>query len=272
MRIIAACFCTTFWLVMLMQGQLAPEISSKLQSSDWMDRREAFQILAANPRRSSEVDTALVALLLKEDNIIRTNPKSRPAGYGDGEGWGEYLGMLSGTVQSIAESRPDQKDVWRALAWSSYNEVSKFAGWLAMHADKTAPLLMDDANSVFLANADEWQKFLGGQAIVVLAQILAFERDPMTRHRLDAAHLAEAEATIRRGLEDPDNGVRYQAIKALALFGTSQDIGVLEGISTTDPYFETGAGATGRETRYFNREAARDAADRLRKRLSEHPN
>lgn len=73
-------------------------------------------------------------------------------------------------------------------------------------------------------------------------------------------------------MDDPDEAVRYSAIKGLALIGKAEDLAILERIALTDPRVTTAGGATGAEIRFFNREAAREALERLRKRLDAKTN
>jgi hypothetical protein len=263
---------TCFWIMICsgtaIQGQITPEISTRLQSADWGERQRAYEELTGGQPRSAAGDDALVALLLREDSIIRTDFKDRPIGYGDGEGWGEYVSKLSESVQEIAEKQPENRDAWRALVWTGYDGGSKFGRWLAGHGDKVAPLLLAEADKVSDAGAGHWQKFPGGQAIVTLAQVVAYEEDPASSHHLNGAYLSGIESTIRRALASEDDGVRYQAIKALASIGTSDDAAILDRVALTDPGVNKDAGASGKETRYFNREAARAAAEQIRKRLA----
>jgi len=243
-------------------GQPALDIPTLLHSSNWVDRMEAYHLLAADRSRSAQANSELVALLLQEDEIVRSaflGGEGASAKYG--ESYSEYTAYLAGTVIEIADQEPERADVWPALLKAPYDPESRGGRWRASHGDKTANFLLASAR------ADD-RYFRRADALMMLAEIVSYERDPSTKHRLTGADVETLDRTVRSGLDDPDEGVRYAAIKGLSLIGTNEDIGTLERIAFTDPRVTREGGATGSEIRFFNREAAREAADRLRKRLA----
>src|SRR5579863_4656949 len=110
------------------QGQITPEISKKLHSTDWVDRQGAYSLLTSEKNQSAEVKTALVDLLLREDQVLyEANRLGKLEDYG--EGYGSYLGRLGDTVFLIAQKEPGRVDVWPALLRLGGNPESVLATW-----------------------------------------------------------------------------------------------------------------------------------------------
>jgi hypothetical protein len=177
----------------------------------------------------------------------------------NGEGYGAYVAELGKRVQAIAEKEPDRLDVWPALVREPYNPGSTFTTWLAKYGDKVTPLLLAQANDRLYRETSA--------VFDALAQIVRYESLPSTIHKLRPADVAKVEETIRSALNDPKPTVRSNAVDALAVFGTREDLATIERIALTDPEVTTDAGVTGTDIRFFVREEAQRAADRLKRRL-----
>jgi hypothetical protein len=250
-------------------AQVSPAVRAQLQSPEWTERQTAFESLAgshgelANQSLSPDVRNLLISLLRVENEVVRA-AFLEGTGASDkyGEGYSEYTAWLADAVARIAEREPDRSDVWPALLASGYDPESAFSRWLATHGDKAAPFLLETARGHDLY-------FRREDALMVLAQIVAYERQPSNSHHLTPSKVAEIESAIRAGLDDKEDGwlVRYQAVKALALIGTKEDIDLLERIATLDTEFVTNGGQSGTELRYPIREIARASLLKLRQRL-----
>jgi len=248
-------------------GQIRPDVTAKLRSADWTDRQLGYQIIAAKKDRSEQENTALVSLLLREESPNHGSPPGQPAG-DYGEAFAEYVGHLTDTVRQIADKEPQRSDVWPALLTSSYNTQSAFARWLASHSDKTAPYFLALANALRPGPRS-------ADALVILAQMINYERDPGTDHHLNPAEVQVLDRTIREKLRGPTGSerlsdeeelVRIQAITALGIMGTAADLDLLDGIVATDPYYDAEIGY------YPFRVNARYAAKALRARLADQKN
>jgi hypothetical protein len=163
---------------------------------------------------------------------------------------------------SIAEKQPRRNDVWAALLNSPYDPESAFARWLASHGDKATPFVLASAT-----NGDESAR---ADALVVLAQIVAFERKSAPARHLAPEELQVIEKVISAGLAAPEPVIRQQAVKGITLVGNHDDLAILDRIAATDPYALPGAGRHG-ETVFLVRDAAREASERLRLRLTQQP-
>ena len=85
----------------LLQGQMSTAISKELRSTDWVERQDAYGVLAAGKSLSTDAKTALVDLLQREDQVLyEANRLDKLEEYG--EGYAEYLGRLGDTVYLIA--------------------------------------------------------------------------------------------------------------------------------------------------------------------------
>lgn len=247
-------------------GQLDP-VATGLKSIDWREREHAYRSLTSKTNRTPEEDAALVALLLKEENpgsVSAAAPPSPDANADkDHEGGGDfeqYLDSLVDTVKSIADEDPERSDVWPGLlAIASYNGDAVMMPWLAKHADKVAPYFLAVAQG---AN----QKYSRAGALIGLAKIMSHELDPATAHHLNPGYLRLLEATIRQALNDPDELVRIQAITALGIMGVRDDLGLLDRIAATDPFYDS------EHDYYPYRTNALLAARALRRRLDSNNN
>lgn len=246
------------------QGQTIGALIAQLRSSNVKERVTAAEALMADPNRSAEANTALVALLAKEDDVVHEAYREGPGASAKyGEGYAEYVARLGEVVMAIADKEPQRTDVWPALLNSPYDPESAFAKWLASRGDKATPFLLASA-----ANGDAGTR---ADAILVLAQIAAYERkSTAASRRLTPEALQVVERTVRAGLTAPETIVRLQAVKAVALMGNRDDLNTLDRIAASDPYALPGAGAGG-ETRFLIRDAAREAGERLRQRINTQP-
>jgi hypothetical protein len=186
---------------------------------------------------------------------------------GDGEGWDQYMSSLASEVAELAKREPDTPDVWRALALSEPGE-SAASRWLAGYGDRGTPYLLADARAALQGGVDDWHQYLGENALLILAHVAELESGPVPSKRISTAEVAEIRSLVHRAAGSPSDGVRAAAIDALGIVGNSmEDLTILENLAVTDPRVAYNVGATGTETRYFNREYARQAADQVRKRM-----
>lgn len=239
------------------QGQLQPDVTAKLQSAHWQEREVAYKSLAQEKTRSPDEDTALVALLLKE-NAFRRQPEGAhpdPDDIDDGE-FVQYTSSLSGTVQEIAEKNPERPDVWPALLGSAYGAPSDLTKFFAAHADKTASFFLAAANGNLPGPSMP-------DVLVALAQIVSYERDPAEHHHLSIADVQLIERTIRDRMYNPDIVTRMGAVDALGIIGNADDLKLLDEMAATDPTYDS-------DSKYYPlRVVARSAAEDLRRRLSQ---
>ena len=164
-------------------AQAGPAISELLRSSNWIDIMDAYRSLSAGRERSAEANRQLVSLLLKEDGITRAAfLEGNGASSKYSESYSEYAAYLAGTVMEIAESDPDRADVWPALLNAPYDPESKFGRFLASHGDKTANFLLASAEG-----KDPYLQPAG--AVAMLAEIVNYERDSSTKHKLSQKRL-----------------------------------------------------------------------------------
>jgi hypothetical protein len=233
MRAVCVSFLLCIGLVAILPGQLATNVTAGLRSAHWNERYAAYRALAAKENRSRAEDTALVALLAQEPELIGREIGSE----NPGEGYAEYEGQLQDTVAKIAEKDPERADVWPLLATCYNDGDTAFGRWIATHADKTVGLIEPCAKST--------NTFFRANGLTSLAQIVAYERQPGTARHLDSKKVQVLEAEVRAGLGDSDAAVRMEAATALAIMGTQDDIAVLQNIAATDPYFDPQIAAQG---------------------------
>jgi hypothetical protein len=235
-------------------GQLKPEIAAKLSSANWTDRRQAFRLIADEKTRSREENSALVDLLLREESLYRGFSPDQ-ADVGDGEAFTEYVGTIADALVAVADADPQTPGVWPALLTSPYNVRSKFALWLATHSDRAAPYFLAASNGGVPGSNR-------ADALVMLAHIINYERDPATQHHLGAAEVQALDRTIRGKLDDSNSEVRDRAITALGVMGSAEDLKWLDLTAASDPYYNS-------ELNYYTfRLSARLAAENLRRRLA----
>lgn len=243
-----------------------PTADPRFHSRKWTERRAAFEELAGSDGKSIDrvvsrsAELALVGLLKREIDRMTTANGAREGTLG--EGYSEYMGWLADAVMQIADRSPDIPGIWDALAAMAEGAAeSAYTRRLVAHGDKVSPFWL----AVARKDNPAYQR---SDALLILAQIVAYERNtPATRH-LGDAEKTEIDALVRAGLLDRDPLVRYEAAKALAVMGTAGDIRVLERIATEDPYFITDGGQSGKELRFLLRENAQRAAESLRARLA----
>jgi hypothetical protein len=248
----------SYGLAISAYGQIEPEVSSKFRSDDAEDRMNAYRLLAARSSRTADEDTALVALLLREEAPNHGSPPGTPdPSSGDDGDYPRYLGALADTVAQIADKNPERTDVWSALVRSPYTPQSEFTRWLATHSDKTAPYFLAAAKGSVpgLPVADQ------SVALVVLAQIFDYERDPATKHHLGAPDLQAIDRTVRENLNSSDFLMRLQAIISIGIMGMTEDLDMLDLVAATDPYYDH------ENDRYTFRLMAHIAAEDLRRSL-----
>ena len=254
-------------LALPLRAQLSPALIAGLESTDWLDRQRVFESLVGryaertDEVRGPEVNRVLVELLYKENAIVRAAYLEGPGSSTKyGEGYSEYTSWVATAVEKIADKEPDIPGIWLGLLMHPYNPESAFTRWLVTHGDRIAPFLL-----AAVKGNDPY--FRRGDTLIVLAQLVAYERAPNTVHRLNPRDIDEIASVVRAGVHDKVAVVRYQAIDALGLMGTADDLATLERIATLDPEFVTDGGMSGKELRYPNRENARRVAEILRKRL-----
>jgi hypothetical protein len=124
---------------------------SQLESADWHRRSAVVESLARSPgaRSGSDVRSALLAALDRENGVIRSTLRESDGKVGVsekyGEAYSEYYSLLLGLVDVPANY--EDPAALKILAGASYNPDSAFAATLATYADKFTPSLLADANS-----------------------------------------------------------------------------------------------------------------------------
>lgn len=186
-------------------------------------RAEAARRLIAEPAalRMQAVRAALVRLLERENEVI-----AGLAGRGTsslGEGFSEYYSELIGVVATVGDLREER--TMRAVALGSYNPDSPLARRIAHVAGaRILPL----AAAMFAGPSGSRRE--NGFSLAAHVYMRHGGRD------LDSAAAAQVMAMFRRGAEDPLLFVRQQAVAALALVGTRDDIPMLQRVASADAY------------------------------------
>ena len=168
----------------------------------------------------------------------------------------QYMDSLVNTVTEIADKGPQRSDVWPGLlAAASYNGNSVMMPLFARHADKTAPYFLAAARGSIPG---------GGRAdaLIGLAKIVSYERDPATKHHLSSANVQLLDQTIRDMLSDANVLVKMQALTAVGIIGGVDDLNLLDKIASVDPYYDS------EHDFYPYRVSARLAAENIRRRLA----
>lgn len=161
----------------------------------------------------------------------------------------------------IAEQNPDIPGIWTELLMSAYNPESAFVRSLAKYGDKVTPFLV-----AVVRRPDRYLR--RGDALIVLAQIVAYEQLPAARHNLGPTDIDRISGMIRSGLNDKATVTRYEPVDAISIMGNASDLATLEKIAKSDPEFVTNGGQSGTDLRYPLREMASRAVERLRKKLN----
>jgi hypothetical protein len=257
-------------------GQLSPDLIANLQSSDWKARQKGFRALVDEKALSHDEEAALAALLLRELAPMPDAPQVPPEldqrpdnDHLIDPAREQYIGSLVTTVMAIADKDPDVPGVWPALlGMASYDGHSGMMPWLASHSGRTAPYFLACAKGEAPCRRPY-------NALVGLAKIINYERDPSTQHHLSSSDVQTLNRTIREKLDETaakgkpreaDELMRMQAIEALGVIGDDDDLKLLERIAATDPYYDS-------ENHYYPyRFDAATAASVLRKRLAAQKN
>jgi hypothetical protein len=203
-----------------------------------------FVLIAGQKNRSPEQETALAALLLRDQ---RSGPRRPSRGersdddHNPDPDLAGYKDSLVGTVMEIADREPQRSDVWpELLARASYNGSSVMMA-----------LFASSIQGVGRVNA-----------LVGLAKIISYERDEAEKQISSSADLQILDRTIRERLSDSDVEVRMQALTAAGIMGSAGDLQMLDRVAATDPYHDSGIDL------YPCRVAARATSQRLRRRLA----
>jgi hypothetical protein len=151
--------------------------------------------------------------------------------------------------------------MWEALVPTAITAPeSAYTRRMALHGDRVLPFLLEAANS-----SDPDRR---ADVLLALAQIAVSQRGPNIPRRVASKDLSNIAKMVRDGLDAAEWIVRYQAIKAVAMTGTAEDVVLLDRIAREDPESVTDGGRSGKELRYPMREHAKKAADQLRARLA----
>jgi hypothetical protein len=174
-------------------GQIKPDVAAKLRSAEWTERAEAYRLLTAQKNRSPEEETALVALLLREETPAPgpPPPPPKPDARLDNDHYpaselAEYMDALVNTVMEIADREPQRSDVWpELLAVASYNGSSIMMPLFARHAEQTASYFLAAAKG----SVHNLPEIYRAGALVGLAKIISYERDSPAKRSLTSAEL-----------------------------------------------------------------------------------
>jgi hypothetical protein len=252
----------TCGLFFVASGQVRPDLAVRLQSTDWRERAAAYRYLADEKNRTADENSALVALLLSEKTPA-LRPATGPSAPDDSSendhdpnpDFVQYMDSLVHTVMEVADREPKRSDVWPALlAVASFDGNSVMMPWFARHSDQVAPYFLAAAKNSFSGQR--------GGALIGLAKIASYERDPMTIHHLGQSDVQLLDRTIRDNLDSADVVVRMQAIAAVGIMGNADDLNLLDRIAASDTYYDAA------NDLYPYRVSARVAAKNIRKRLA----
>ncbi len=105
-----------------------------------------------------------------------------------------------------------------------------------------------------------------GGALIGLAKIASYERDPQTAHFLNQNEVQRLDQTIRDNLNSAEVLVRMQAIVAIGIIGNADDLALMDRIAADDPHYDA------EHDLYPYRLSARVAAKNIRKRLDAQKN
>lgn len=253
-------------------GQSNADNVSGLSSPDWRERQKAFQIVAERQRRSVNEDKLLAALLLREFTPEPATPDTQPADDPSPDNdhlidpeRERYVGDLVNIVATIADRNPTVPGIWPALlASAAYDGHSGMMPWLASHSDWTAPYFLACAKGEAPC-ARPYDALLG------LAKIISYERDPAAQHHLSASQVDDLDRAIRDRLNiggdsqhptEAEELQRMKAIEALGFIGNADDLKWLQDVAEADPYYDA-------QNQYYPfRLDAGLAASVLRKRLT----
>ena len=232
-----------------------------LQSPIWEERAAAAGKLITEGHSSAQSDTALVGLLTRENQVVReafVSGEGASAKYG--EEYSEYVAKLADYVQQIADREPQLEGIWSALLNAPYDPESKFADWLSARGKEATPFL--------LAASRSSEPGSRGDSLLVLAKILVYSRGFPSREITPKANQEILDA-IHNGLSDRAAVCRLQAVKAVGLAGTQEDIDALQRIAAADPEVTRGPSGAPEHNGFPVRDAARNAIELIRSRL--HP-
>jgi hypothetical protein len=206
------------------------ELITMLNSEDWTKRNVAYEELRSDPAalRSPKVQAELVDLLDRESKERDAKVREAQApGRNDadeneeeGEGHGEYVSYLLGTVESFADWS-DPRQVCILVNWGEIPDAPS-AAEAAARARIAIPCLLQMSKSDLGVNR--------ANAIPVLVGSLAKAKDS-----LDSGTILTVKQTIVSALSDSDEGVRAFTVHALVKFGTDDMIPALRKVSETDP-------------------------------------
>jgi hypothetical protein len=170
-----------------------------------------------------DVREALLSLVDREDELVVETLRESDGQVGVsvkfGEEFGEYLALLSDTVDSFADWT-DPRHVC-ILVRASYDPESQFAAKIAAHGTVSLPCLIETSRS------DVW--IVRAQVIPVMVQALARSADS------DSIVGQAAKQIIVGALHDPSSSVRRRTVRALADYGGQDMIAPLRQLAEGDP-------------------------------------
>jgi hypothetical protein len=216
---------------------------TQLHATDWAARADAFERLRSDPSAlaRSDVRSALLDLLAREDRIIDSTLRRSHEQEGLDENFAGYVDELGGTVHGLADWN-DSRQVCIFVRDVSHPDGA-LAATLAAHGKLIAGCLIAEVsgNDAGLTRA-------GAAAVLVQALSMADPPiDPQTAQR--------ARETIRRALRDRSDAVRIATVTALADFGDESIVPDLRLVAKSDPILSL-------------RDYTALAITRMRKRLS----
>lgn len=223
----------------LQKSDVAP-LLAKLGSKDAGERDVAFYRLRSDEAalQNPGVRSALISLLDRENHEADAGMH-----IGEGEGYGEYISDLLGTVESFADWN-DQRQVC-ILVNAGANPDSTDASETAAHLKKAVPclLVMSKRNRVI--------------AVPLLVEALANPQG-----NLDPNTIQTVRHVVLTALHDRDEAVRVFTIDALGKFGGQDMIPVLKMVAATDPAPEVHG--------HSIRKSASEAIAAIQKRAGRH--
>jgi hypothetical protein len=224
------------------------DLVSQLGSQNWQERATAVQKLAtdADSLKSTEVRSALVGLLDRENQLIESTLRESKGRAGVstkyGEGYSEYYSTLLDVVDRIADVTDSR--TLSILARSAYNPDSPFALKVASYGEPIVATLIELTNSDLSTDR--------GKALAILGEVL--KRQHFRSDHIPASMVEQVKQLLEKGAADADPYVRIQAVRSLGKARDENAIPILERIAQSDP--SATSSAEPGEKRYPVREEA----------------
>jgi hypothetical protein len=194
-----------------------------LDDGRWQVRRNAFEMVAANPLVTTDplLGSLLIQLRMRENS---ESEKPVPDLYEDDD-YVAYDEELTNLVEQIAINGNSPR-AWKALVWMRYNPDSQTGRWLSEHKE-ALPYILE-----LVRSSSSARRMNAGY---LLALILSNSKSNLN---LRPAKYQSLKAIIRSLALKDDPPVQQFASRGLALIGDCEDIPILERVAVRakDPF------------------------------------